>query len=521
MSKILFEIEDAKIVNENPDSQFATAELTIFSSGPNRHNMVCSEETLKKTAPTCYEKPIIFEIRYGGDFGTHSDNTVPAGFIVKDSAKFERQEDGRLSLVVLGKIWKMYSGRFIDVFKKLKTSVAKLSVEMELFDSERVNENLVEMKDFVYSAACILGSSVTEASPGANIQMLSFEYNEAVKKEFSRYSNIDFTIPEIVKSAVKEGIELNKSYGKSSATCLAIGKFMAKNDSISPEKARNIFKYLEKSKSKPKNRTNPDGAYISYMLYGGDESYNWAKNLVEAMDKEDSENPVYFDVPASNKEEKEEFSMEEEKKVEEMATETPAEEKEEEKKEEGEGSSQESEKEETKETEKEGEKEEMSLDANLDVSACLAMLDSETEEYASLSADFACGKMNYAKLCNALYTQMCNMKASAEKMSAELENYSKENVSLREFKTSVDSKEFAVEVEKVLNEVSDVMPKDKLEEAREDSKNFSVENIDGWKNKTRAIAFSFVKTSKKEEGNLRIQMPYSQSGNATTSTWKR
>ena len=60
--KINFEIEDAQILDENVNSQFADARLRLFSSKINRHNMVCSEEVLKKTADTAYEKPIIFEI---------------------------------------------------------------------------------------------------------------------------------------------------------------------------------------------------------------------------------------------------------------------------------------------------------------------------------------------------------------------------------------------------------------------------------------------------------------------------
>lgn len=167
--RIVFDIESADIVEENPDSQFATAKLMLFSSGENRHSMVCSEDVLKETASTAFEKPIIFEVSNAlGDFGTHSDKTVPAGFIAPNSAEFIRLDDGRLSLSVLGKIWRSYSGKFIEIFKRNNRTNSKLSVEMELKDYEVRSDGLLEMKDFAYTAACILGEFITEASPSAN-----------------------------------------------------------------------------------------------------------------------------------------------------------------------------------------------------------------------------------------------------------------------------------------------------------------------------------------------------------------
>ena len=59
--KLYFNVEEAEILDDDPLSQFATARIVAFSSGVSRHETTCDVETLRKTAHTIYEKPIIFE----------------------------------------------------------------------------------------------------------------------------------------------------------------------------------------------------------------------------------------------------------------------------------------------------------------------------------------------------------------------------------------------------------------------------------------------------------------------------
>jgi hypothetical protein len=498
LSKINFEIESAEIISENSDSQFATARMLLFSSGPNRHDLICSEEVLRKTAPSAYEKPIIFEIGFGGDFGTHSKKTIPAGFIVKDSAEFERLPDGRLSLFVIGKVWKMYSGKFLDIFKSKGKNTSKLSVEMELFDSEKRPDLLTEMKSFAYSAACILGDMVTEASPSANIQILSFseedeiKYNDDLMKEFFKYDGIDMRIPDSVKKQCAKALDLYKKYGGATSVSLSFARFMVKNSIITPEKVRSIYKYLDSHKNGLENDGIPDGKYISCLCYGGNEGLSWSKELIEKINELDNKKKAYFSDINPKKEEtivedeKEEVKMEAEV---EMAAETPEEEEKEDSAEE---------KAETKEEEKEEhEEEKMSLDSYLDVPAMLAILDEETEGYQELVDAHKGGvEINYAKLAYAMYTKCCKMGEMMTKMAADTDVYMQENMSLKAFKKDVEDRQFMFEVEQTMAEVSETMPKKEFEDAREDAKNFSIETVDAWKNKVKAIAFSFAKEHK-------------------------
>ncbi len=70
--------------------------------------------------------------------------------------------------------------------------------------------------------------------------------------------------------------------------------------------------------------------------------------------------------------------------------------------------------------------------------------------------------------------------------------------SLKSFKKSADEARFSYEVESTLKEVATVMPLEEIEKARTESVNFSVENIDGWKNAVKAKAFTFAKPSDKK-----------------------
>lgn len=168
------------------------------------------------------------------------------------------------------------------------------------------------------------------------------------------------------------------------------------------------------------------------------------------------------------------------------------------------------EKDEEEETEEQEDKEEdkeekMSLDGNLDVAAMLKILEAETEDYKYLVERNDSGNMDFQKLSTMLYAKICEMSEKADK---DKEAYLAENEVLKGFKADIEAKQFAFEIEATLSEVSDTMPKDKIAEHREDSKNFSLENIDAWKNKVKAVAFSYTKDKKPSDGINRVAMPW-------------
>ena len=162
---------------------------------------------------------------------------------------------------------------------------------------------------------------------------------------------------------------------------------------------------------------------------------------------------------------------------------------------------------------------EMSLDGNLDVAAMLKILEAETEDYKNLVEGHKSGNIDYAKLSSMLYEKLCKMSKEYEEDKTA---YLAENTELKKFKSEIEGKQFEFEVESTLNEISDTMPKDKIIECREDSRNFSLDNVDIWKNKVKALAFSYTKDNKPSDGINRIAISWingSRKENSIENGW--
>ena len=302
MEKLNFEIEQTDVVDEGCNSQFATAKVRIFSSGESRNDTYCSEEALKETAKTIDNKPLVYNIsKVFGDFSSHNspEDTLIAGFAVPGSQEFERLPDNRLSLSVLVKLWKRYAPIAMDIFKR-DGGKKKVSVEVDLLDSEENENGIRNMKNFAYNAICILGDLVTEASPGAQLEILSFaeenkKYKEAVAVEFGSYDDVDFTIPDEVKKNVSKGLELYKQYNNgATSVSLASARYIMKNEKVTPERIRHISKTHRSNKFKNIKKSPPNEEFISYMLYGGKDGMEWSEKISKDLDDQDEKYLSYF-----------------------------------------------------------------------------------------------------------------------------------------------------------------------------------------------------------------------------------
>lgn len=565
---LLFDIESAEVIEETESSQFATIKIFAFNSGWNRHDLYCSLETLKNTASSIYDKPVIYSFsKLFRDFDSHTDpdKSLIAGFVVRDSAEFVEFEDGRTSLSVLAKIWKMYAPQFIQLLKESENHEKKVSVEMQLKDYTKV-ENGEEMLDFEYSAVCVLGDLITEASPGAHLEVLSFakkEYEKALHLEFSRmYDEIDFSIPEEVKNNSQKGLDLRKQYNRGGTSVgLATARYLIKNKIATPEKIRHIAKYFPKHEKDNLNDRTSNG-WIAWMLLGGNSGRTWSTNIVEKMNEIDEREMAYFSdienfekvtFPYNNKseinppisvsqaneiekqiedgkwvrkeksknmeEEKKEFEKELEEEDKEKMAEKPKEEDVPDEKEQSEN--------EKSKDEEEPEKEDMSLDANLDVKAVLGFLQEETEDYKSLAAEFSDEKetKNFAKMANYMFEKMKKMAEQLKNKESEVSSYMAENEDLKKYKKEKEDEQFNFSVDSILKKIEEKteIPKDELSALKEKSKEFGLENISVWENlaKARALDFAIKKDSKKEDEEPRYSWG-SENNNkpVTTSFWK-
>jgi hypothetical protein len=539
-NRIKFSVEDVSLVDERNDSQFALVAIDAFASGLNRHEINVPEDVLLKTANSIYEKPIVWEYdKYLNDVGTHSPLEIPAGFITPDHpAEFRKLDDGRTMMRVFGKVWKKYCGKLLEFFQR--DGDKPVSVEIEVIDLQENTTGPMQLMDYCYMAVTVLGSLVTPAVPSAQMSIMKFAeqekeaYAEIYQKEFSsKYDEIDFSIPAGVKKNAKEGLDLHKQLNNGSAPALAMARFIGKNKTIPPERIRNMDKYfIRHSNDDLDDQTS--NHWVCWQLYGGFAARKWARKLMDQIDEIDDRQMSYFsgsDDEENLREEENITYMEDEKDEKEKVEEAPEKEEcaledekkeecavEEEKKEEENpveecavDETKEEEKKESPEDEKKEEMAEEKPEEKEDMSALMSLF--AGEEFEAIRGEFAAEKVDYAKVLNALFGMLEDKKKQFAVKEDELEG-------LRKFKKDIETERFNFAVEATLNEVSDVMPKNEIEMAREDAANYCLETVDIWRNATKAKAFTFAKDIKKnEDGITRYALTWNTNKETKQSIW--
>lgn len=615
-----FEIDDIDILEGEPrggdptlfgedgrDSQFATARIRAFSSDWNRHNYYCSEDTLKNTASTIFYKPLLYVLdNTGEDFGSHTmpEESRPAGFVMPDSEELVRLGDGRLSLEVVVKIWKRYAPTVMRIFQRDKGK-KKVSVEMELLDYRLRDDKSIEMLDFAYMAITILGDQIQEASPGANIEILTFsEELESFRKDAilelsSRYDSIDFTIPKSVKNNCQKGIQLSEEYGKNDVTGLRHARYMIKHEKIEPERVKKIYSTFNSDRFETMESDPPSDNYIIYLLYGGESGQKWVSQVYGDMVSLDEKSLNYFEkvtFPYKNKSQanpslrnwdpplslsqmnqiaRQADAMIENGKSKESAwriaisnfkkthkvedgrwvkkenmdldnnRQKESEEKEvnmekdknknsemediENQDEDVEGESQESETEEeftTDESEKgepmeeggensddkssEDEDFEGEEDKESDKEESKEEGEESEEDSPFSDKEFSVDTISIMSILSdveeikpLLENKEIDFTEVVQVLCEKIEQLKDENIRLSEFKQKVDEHDFEIEVNKTLHDITEKFETEDeiINEMKRESKNYSLENLDEWKNKVKAKAVDEFKVKNQEEDN--------------------
>lgn len=293
-TKIKFSVEDAKVIKENPNSNFAVLSLDFFASGENLHDMYVSEETLMRTADTIKNCPLVWKYDPKlDDVYTHDKDEVPCGFVPETSKISTRKlEDGRVMLSVVAYVWKRYTGDLLRFFKR-DGGKKPVSVEMSVYETRKMSNGLVEIRDFVYEGITILGSFVTPAIPLANATVLSFsdlkeQYEKDVESEF-HFAEINMRIPETVKNNAKKGLELRKEYGRGGTSVgIATAKYLVENTTITKEKVRHVAKYFPRHKGDNLDQKDPpSNGYIAWLLWGGTTAWKWSQSIVDRLNEQE------------------------------------------------------------------------------------------------------------------------------------------------------------------------------------------------------------------------------------------
>ena len=202
-------ISDIKQVNP----LFSTCKVRILYTGKNRNMSIITKDAVEKSLPTLKNVPIVGEYSeeindfkgHGGKIDLDSfkyiHTTKPYG-VVPESATYEWEEvrgrDGivREYLTIYGCY--LWTGRYEEAYDVIKNGKGQ-SMEIEVVDGYWDDEEeAYVIKEFIFSALCILGDSVEPAFEDASITAYSLD-KDSFKQEFS-----------LMLKELKESISYNK-----------------------------------------------------------------------------------------------------------------------------------------------------------------------------------------------------------------------------------------------------------------------------------------------------------------------
>lgn len=192
------------------NNQFALVDILLCYHGRNRNMTSISKDVIENALPSLYGIPIVGEYIYlddgSQDFGSHGgkiilsdkgikfeDTTKPYGFITKDAVDNAKwvtitEKDGIQQheyLELKGCI--VWQKRYEEVTKLLDKNYGQ-SMEIEICSGEYDSDGYYNIKELVFSAACILGSNPdgTDVIPCFESACIGRHYElDSFKKEFS------------------------------------------------------------------------------------------------------------------------------------------------------------------------------------------------------------------------------------------------------------------------------------------------------------------------------------------------
>lgn len=461
-------VNEVKEFKEFSKDKLAIAKICVLSTAPNSHELYISEEVLRRDIKTIQGQFIVAYMMYG-DARSHDKEEVPVGYYIPNKdIEFEEIENNGNTVV---KAW---------AYAVLSKQYAKEAYEMFVNDNHRATS--IEMKveiaedghtvlSFDAYGSTILGKSIHPSCPDAEISLVRFAedansfFNKKEKKltklkDFVEERKMNMAEENYTNHPIntsKEGVYKGEWNGE-----------QAKQDLIKEKNYKRLApKVCLKLEDGWENREATKLGYPVMGLYDGEWRYSTrglasAKAYAKQHGEETILNKVekiYDELDIESEGKEEDAKMEEETKM------AESEEKVEEPKTEDEVKEDEAKM--ADEPEPEEDKHEDDHDELM-------------ARIAQLEADIA-DRDNIIMGCN-----------------AELEE-------LRQFKADVEEKEKAMSVEAIMSEVKEFIDEKQFAEMREQGMACGKEELDGWANSVKAVAFAAVKKQpKKAKDNLGV-----------------
>ena len=167
---------------------------------------------------------------------------------------------------------------------------------------------------------------------------------------------------------------------------------------------------------------------------------------------------------------------------------------------------------EDEEKEEESKEVNMGADAFVENSAQEAMAEKEAEDGAEMAEEQNKPEMMEIEVTKyeeyeRIVGEYEKLKVDYEAMKEDKDVYMSELETLKEFKAGYDKSVFETTVAATFAEVIDAMPSEVIDEFRESSKNFTIDNISEWQNSLRAKAFTYVSKKEPKSKHISIDIP--------------
>ena len=536
-NKIYFSVDDIQEVATEDSVEFAIARIAVLSTKENSHKINITKEILERDGKSVLGKWVIADFD-GTDVTTHTHNTHIIGIVPTDSnIEFVENKDGSTTMYVDAIISKLYATEIYNLFRQY--NFRNVSVEMATANDQERADGYTDIDGLNIYSICVLGISVGGSCPDANMSITRFSEKNAEEyyqntKSFSlkqlaeqRNEKLKVTSHPIDKS--KEAVDMGSWNGDKAKDDLLKEKnynTLAKSVCLLLEdgwedKEKGALKYPVMNLKDGKWVYNAQGlssarAYgeqhdpsvadkaISIQkklgLYKDDDSNkeenmeNKELNFSSDSEKDkdvimDKDSDKEKDMACGNKdmaETSEDEKLKEEKKEEDNI-------KDEEKK-----MAEESEDDKLKEEKKEeddikDEEKKFSLNAYVDESAMLTMLENETDEMKELA-------------------DKVTKEFSAEEIVSKFIEMAKENAELKADKEKNDKEKTDKRFSAIMASVKEDLDEESYSKLAEEGKQLSLEQLGAFENKVKAFAYEATKKKVAEEDNVEI-MKFGNSNN--------
>ena len=183
----IYKMSDGALMTINMENysedEFIIGAVDFLGTNENTHKIDISEEVFKQYASTVLGKFLVAKVAYGDASGHAEDEVIVGYFPQQQDVRFVRNKKGFLRGIADAVISKQYAPNFCEIFTRANNT---RSVSVEMGVEEEPNGNGTTAKRFNIMGVTVLGMSVRPSSPGSNINIKRFE-DASVKSDCEKY----------------------------------------------------------------------------------------------------------------------------------------------------------------------------------------------------------------------------------------------------------------------------------------------------------------------------------------------